>query len=206
MNILIAGAGGHAREIADVISHMPDVFVFEEFDTGLGHKWRNTTKFVRTYSEIENIFSLTPEFIIGVGDPSLREYFFNKLIKINGIPENVVAPTSLISSSNVTLGVGLNIMSFVFISNNVEIGDGTLINTGCRIHHDCNIGKFSQISPNVTITGNCTIGDKCSIGASATILPNISIGNNVIIGAGSLVTRNIEDNQIVVGVPAKPKK
>ena len=201
--MLIVGAGGHSREIYDILKDAPDVYIYEEFKTDACLKWGNTVKFIRTDQDIKDLFAISPKFIIGVGDPKLRERLFNKLIEMNGVPENIISSTSLISSNNVSLGIGLNIMAFVFVSNNVTIGTGTLLNTGCRIHHDCTIGSFCQISPNVTITGNCTVGNNCSIGTSATILPNIKIGNNAVIAAGSVVTKDVKDDQKVMGVPAK---
>jgi len=204
--MLIVGAGGHAREVYDVMHEKHNVNVFEEFETTACFKWGEKIHFIRSYNEVEILFKDSPDFILGVGNPALRERLFERLIAINGIPQSIISETSWISKSNVHLGNGLNVMAFVFISNNVKIGDGTLLNAGCKIHHDCTIGKFCEISPNVVVTGNCMIGDNCSIGASATILPNLTIGNNVTIGAGSVVTKNIKDNQIVMGVPARSKK
>jgi len=204
--MIIVGAGGHSREIFDIIHKKNKIYVFEEFKTEAYLKWGDNVIFIRSDDEIKKVFYLSSEFIIGVGDPVLRARFFKKFTSLGGEPRSVVSASSFISEINVQLGVGLNIMAFVFISNNVTIGAGSLLNTGCRIHHDSTIGNFCQISPNVTITGNCTVGDNCSIGTSATILPNIAIGNNVVIGAGSVVTKNVKDNQVVMGVPAKSKK
>ena len=50
------------------------------------------------------------------------------------------------------------------------------------------------------------IGNNVWIGYGAQILPGIKIGNNVIVGAGDIVTKDIEDNSVVVGVPARKVK
>lgn len=42
------------------------------------------------------------------------------------------------------------------------------------------------------------------IGANVTILPGVVIGKNAVIGAGSVVTKNVNDDEVVVGNPAKP--
>ncbi len=50
------------------------------------------------------------------------------------------------------------------------------------------------------------VGAYSSIGANAVILPNVKVGTNVIIGAGAVVTANVEDNSLMVGVPARMVK
>lgn len=203
--MILAGAGGHARELYDLISSgrpTEQLFCFEEMGTANELKWGSAAVKLTGYEALNKQLAIEASFALAVGDPSLREKFFQVFTEEGGIPESIIADTAIISELNVELGVALNIMHFVFISNNVTIGKGVLLNTGCRIHHDCVIGEFSEISPNATITGNCSIGKKCSIGASATILPGITIGDNVVVGAGAVVTKHIESNSAVAGVPA----
>lgn len=83
------------------------------------------------------------------------------------------------------------------------------------------IGDYCMIGPNTLITTvghpllpskrrnhlaqakDIKIGNDVWIGGNVTILPGVSIGNNVVIGAGSVVSHDIEDNSLVVGIPAK---
>lgn len=69
-------------------------------------------------------------------------------------------------------------------------------------------GKSTVIFQGVTIGGmrgkGCPkIGNNCVIAAGAKIIGNVTIGNNVFVGANAVVTKNIEDNAVVVGIPAK---
>jgi acetyltransferase-like isoleucine patch superfamily enzyme len=41
------------------------------------------------------------------------------------------------------------------------------------------------------------------VGAGATISPRCIIGKNSIVGAGAVVIDHVEDNSVVVGIPAK---
>ncbi len=204
--MILAGSGGHARELYDLVSSMKpagQLFSFEETETVNALKWGSAVVKLTGVEALNKQLAVEKQFALAAGNPFLREKFFQLFIEAGGEPESIIADTAVISKLNVELGVALNIMHFVFISNNVKIGKGVLLNTGCRIHHDCIIGEFSEISPNATVTGNCVIGKKCSIGASATILPGIKIGDHVIVGAGAVVTKNIESNSVVTGVPAK---
>lgn len=101
------------------------------------------------------------------------------------------------------------------IPNSVSFGENIVFShkgLGVVIGHDTVIGNDCKILHNVTIGGrsgiraNPRIGDNVLIGAGAILLGDITVGNNVKIGAGSVVVHDIEDNQVVVGNPAKAVK
>jgi sugar O-acyltransferase (sialic acid O-acetyltransferase NeuD family) len=150
-----------------------------------------------------SLFASNNQFMLALGGSKNRYLVYNKLTKIGGDVQSIIAPTSIIGQYNVQLGQGLNIMHGAFISSEVSIGKGSLINVYSAIHHDVQVGQFCEISPRATLLGGCVIGDFSTIGSAATILPDIIIGQNVVVGAGAVVTKNIPDNSVVVGVPGK---
>ena len=52
----------------------------------------------------------------------------------------------------------------------------------------------------------CMIGHDVWIGHGVTIMPGVSVGTGAVIGSGAVVTKDVEPYQIVVGVPAQPKR
>ena len=48
-----------------------------------------------------------------------------------------------------------------------------------------------------------TIEDDVSLGANSVLLPGITLKRGTIVGAGSVVTKNTNENDIVIGNPAK---
>jgi acetyltransferase-like isoleucine patch superfamily enzyme len=121
---------------------------------------------------------------------------------------------------NAKIGENCNICSHVFIENDVKIGNNVTIKCGVQVWDGIEIEDNVFIGPNVTFTNDkhpksrnenweikkTIIKKGASIGANATILPGLVIGENTIIGAGSVVTKNVENNNIVVGNPAKSIK
>ena len=63
-----------------------------------------------------------------------------------------------------------------------------------------------MIAGQVGFAGSTRVGNNVSIGGQAGISGHLRIGNNVKIGGGSGVVKDIEDNQTVMGYPAKPLK
>ena len=51
--------------------------------------------------------------------------------------------------------------------------------------------------------GCVTMNFNSWVGAGATISPRCIIGKNSIVGAGAVVIDHVEDNSVVVGIPAK---
>ncbi len=83
------------------------------------------------------------------------------------------------------------------------IGEFTSIDNQVQIAHNVKIGNFCMIAAKSGIAGSTTIGNNVKIGGQTGISGHLSIGNNVKIGGKSGVIADIEDNQTVMGYPAK---
>jgi len=83
------------------------------------------------------------------------------------------------------------------------IGESTSIDNQVQIAHNVKIGNFCMIAAQSGIAGSTIIGNNVKIGGQTGISGHLSIGNNVKIGGKSGVIADIEDNQTVMGYPAK---
>ena len=103
------------------------------------------------------------------------------------------------------------------VGNFVELKKTTL-GEGSKASHltylgDATIGKNTNIGAG-TITCNYDgkhkhethIGDNVKIGSDTMLVAPIKVGDNASTGAGSVVTKDVENDAVVVGVPAKVKK
>ena len=110
----------------------------------------------------------------------------------------------------------------VVIENNVEIASGCTIDRGSvddtiigensyldnqvHIAHNVKIGSNCMIAGQVGFAGSSKLGNNVKIGGQAGISGHLKIGNNVKIGGGSGVVKDVNDNEIIMGYPAKPLK
>lgn len=208
--MLIIGARGFAKELLDVfidskisdtlcfyddINQIEDEFLFEKYPI------------LNSLEKAKLLFSNENNgFCLGLGNPMLRKKMVDKFEAIGGELMSIISPFARISSNRVIIGKGSTILHQCTIASCVEIGKAPLIYHNVQITHDCVIGDYVELSPGAVLLGSVKLGNYVHMGANATILPNIRIGNNVIIGAGAVVTRDIEDNCVVVGVPAKRRQ
>lgn len=201
--MVIGGASRHATDLLSVLQEDHKNYVFFD-DTDkrrsdfFGHQILTTKTQVKSYFE-----NFGYEFAVATGSPESRIKLTSKLESLGGELTSIISSKAVVGQVNISLGPGLNIMQFAFISNNTSIGKGCLVNVGVNIHHDCNIGQFCELSPRCILLGGVRLNNYCRVGSNATILPGLNIGRNVIIGAGAVVTKNIPNDTVVVGVPAK---
>jgi sugar O-acyltransferase (sialic acid O-acetyltransferase NeuD family) len=204
--MIIAGAGGHAKEIAGVLSLAglaENIYFFDDVSASVPDLLLGKFKILRSEEAARDALRKDPRFIIGVGVPANRLKLSNKFKAWNGKLTSVISTAANVGTFDVRLAAGLNIMPGALITEEVQIGEGTLVHAYASVHHNVTVGDYCELLPGCRILGHATIGNHCSIGSGAVVLPRITIGNNVVVGAGAVVTRDIADGAKVKGVPAK---
>ncbi|MHA7131813.1 acetyltransferase [Algoriphagus namhaensis] len=194
--MIIAGAGGHALELYDLIRSLSPEVQLEIFDRDQQKKLFKG-KFPILHQATA---TLSTTFAIGVGDPNFRKAIYTEFTSLGKSLLGLQSKEARISDSARLAGV--DVFYHCFIGPEVRIGLGTLVNTGAQVHHEARVGEFTVINPGAFLLGAVQVGDQCSIGAHATLLPGVKIGNQVTIGAGAVVIKDVGDGETVVGVPA----
>lgn len=201
--MIIIGAGGHAREVMDLLqfNSSDELFLFDNVSPSLPASI-NGIAIIQKEEEAKTKLQIDPRFIIATGNPPVRKKMYELFMQWAGKPFTCTANTAIISKHETIIGEGSNIMHDVFISNHVQIGIGNLINTRAHLHHDVTTGNFCEVGPAALLLGNVKIGHHVFIGAGAIVLPGIEVGNDAVIGAGSVVTKNVAAGKTVKGIPA----
>lgn len=199
--MLIAGAGGHALELLDLMLNQKQTENLSFFDNvNQQQLFEGQYPILKTEQEVIELFLKNPYFILGTGNPKHRKFFYDWFIRLGG--EHYSVKGEGLVYSNFTGNNEADIFNLCFVGAKTKIGKGALINTGAQVHHGVEIGEFSEINPGAVVLGNVSIGSFTSIGANATILPKVKIGDNVIVGAGSVVTKDVKNGMKVLGIPA----
>lgn len=199
-NVIIIGAGGHAKVVADIVIKAGDKLL-GFLDDNKKASVLDGYDVIGTIKDCKN-FSDDTEFVIAIGDNNVRK-------KIS-CEYNLKWYTAIHPSARIgiccQIGEGSVVMANAVINPCTKIGKHAIVNTAVVIEHDNVIDDFVHISPNATLCGEVTVGERTHIGASAVIKNGISIADNVIIGVGSAVVKDIEASGKYVGIPAKIMK
>jgi len=105
--------------------------------------------------------------------------------------------TNCIIDGNVNIGTNVSIQTGVYIPLFSDVGNNVFMGPFCKLTNDKYMlrKKYDLMGP--------TIEDNVSLGANCVILPGIKLKKGTIVGAGAIVTKNTEENDIIIGNPAK---
>lgn len=204
--LLILGAGGHAKVVADCAvasEHWDEVYFLDDrypVLTQVG-QWPVIGKI----SEMENFIEQYPHMALGVGVSYdvLRVVWLKRATKAGACFPAIVHPSATVSPF-ARVGAGTVVFAGAVVNVDAHVGEACIINTVASIDHDCVIGDGSHVSPGASLAGGVTVGQLCWVGMGAQIIQGVSIGDHAIIGAGAVVIRNVESMSTVVGIPAIP--
>ncbi|SHF10513.1 sugar O-acyltransferase, sialic acid O-acetyltransferase NeuD family [Marinitoga hydrogenitolerans DSM 16785] len=206
-NLLILGAGGHGKVVADIARQMnfwENISFLDDDENKIG-KYINNYKVIgklNDYIQLKNKYDYA---FVAIGNNRIRLKWV-EILKTKEYKIPIIKHNSTVIGFDVNIGIGTVVMPGVVINTKTKIGMGSIINTSSSIDHDCYIDDGVHISPGVVLGGNVFINKGSWIGLGAKIINNITIGKNSIVAAGAVVINDVPDNVMVVGVPAKIKK
>jgi UDP-3-O-[3-hydroxymyristoyl] glucosamine N-acyltransferase len=86
---------------------------------------------------------------------------------------------------------------------NTIIEDQVKIDNLVHVAHNVVIGRAAKVIAMTIIGGSTKIGKSAWVAPGASLRDWITVGENSLVGMGAVVTRDVDDNQAVVGNPAR---
>lgn len=204
--LLIIGAGGHGRVVADLIGASGrELLGFLDGDAALHGGSVNGFKVLGGDDELARFPPEKVRLANGVGavsslDPRAR--IFTLLSAAGYRFEPLVHPRAIVAAS-ASIADGAQIMAGAVVQSGAQIAENVIVNTAAIVDHDCRIGRHAHVAPGAILCGNVDVGEGCYVGAGSTIIQGIKLGAGAFIGAGSVVIADVADGVRVTGAPAK---
>ena len=197
--LIIIGAGGHGKVIADAAlkNGYTNICCVDDHTTGdvMGFPIIGTT------ADVECLNDGNTDFVIGIGNNAIRKTIA-EIHNVNWV--SIVHPSAQIGF-DAEIGKGTVVMANAVVNVCAKIGEHCIINTGAIVEHDNVIENYAHISPNVALGGTVRIGSLTHVGIGATVKNNTEICSECTIGAGAVVVKNIKEPGTYVGVPIRKK-
>ena len=199
--LLIIGAGGYGRVIADIAvktgKYSAIVFLDndETIKETMGIKVIGRTDDAQKYVADHDIF-------VAVGDNAAREKIQHGLETIKAEIPALIHPQAVIGGQAV-IEAGSAVMAGAVVNSKSVIKKGCIVNTAATVDHDCILDEYVHISPGAHLAGGVRIGKGTWVGIGANISDHISVAGGCKIGAGTAVIKNITEAGTYVGVPAR---
>jgi sugar O-acyltransferase (sialic acid O-acetyltransferase NeuD family) len=206
--LVIVGAGGHGRELLDIVEAVNAVaprFVFEGFCDDSPGPWpllaRRGVTVVGTFAQLGG---LAADYVVGLGRGRDRQAVDERATAAGRVPASLVHPLAS-QGRDLDLGPGLVMAAGARITTNVAVGRHVHLNLNATLSHDCRVGDYVTLNPGANVNGAVTLGDRVTVGSGAVIREGTTVGADVVIGAGAVVVEDAADGATVVGVPARPR-
>ena len=197
--VIIIGASGHGKVVADVINQSDDsVIGFLDDNSKLSESFMGFPVLGKTdqFKDYEKYY-----FIIAIGNASIREKIADKMYGVRWY--TAIHPSAVVSKLGVTIGEGTVIMANAVVNAGASIGRHCIINSGAIVEHDNWLEDFVHVSVGAKLAGTVHISKRTWIGIGASVSNNLFICEDCMIGAGAVVVKNITEVGKYVGVPAE---
>lgn len=200
--VLVLGAGGHAKVVADILCRQ-GIPVLGFLDDNPA-TWGATRLGLPVLGGIATYRAHMPSgLILGIGDIAARRAVVERLgACARDLWCNAVHPHATVAHS-VQLARGVAVMARAVVNPDAILGDHSVVNTGATVDHDCVIEAYAHIGPGAHLGGGIRVGIGALIGVGANITPWLTIGDDAIVGAGSVVIGDVPAHITVKGVPAR---
>lgn len=200
--IVIFGAGGHAKVVADIAELNSFSIV------GFVDPFTNKSEFINRpiFKNVTDLPSDDYYAVVALGDNAQRAKVAQEIENYSGETQftfvNLIHPAAVVAKSS-TIGIGTVVMAGAVVNPYCQVGNHAIINTGSIVDHDCVLKDFSSIAPGAVLGGNVKLMDHSAISIGAVCKHNIEIASHSVVGANSYVNKNVPEHSVVYGVPAK---
>jgi UDP-perosamine 4-acetyltransferase len=200
--LVIYGAGGHGKVVAD-ITEKSESFTIAGFIDNAEIEEHFGYKVLGKDEELSSLKEKGIDYIfVAIGNAKIRKKISENLIKSKLLFATIIHPSAQIGRDS-NIGQGTVVMPGAVIGPNTRIGDGCVINTCASVDHDSVLDDYVQIAPGAHLGGKINVGQGTFVGIGSCIKDKITLGKWSVIGAGSAVVDNVPDFVVSYGLPAK---
>ena len=163
--LLILGAGGYGKTIADLAAQLNCYDHIAFLDDG-----RTGANILGSCESYGDFCDGNTEVYPAFGNNAMRMQWISRL-KESGIPVPTLVHPRAYVSPTATLGIGTMVLPMAVVNTGVSVQDGCIINIGALIDHDSVIGEGVHLAPGAIVKAQNRIPAQMKIN-SGTVIEN----------------------------------
>lgn len=180
--VLIIGAGGYGRSVADALlcaQQRPVGFLDDRWPE-LQQVWAEPV--LGKLADLVRLREQADAVVIAIGNNAARRQAFQQALAAGFAPTTVIHPRAVVSP-RAFIGAGVTIMANAVIGCDAHVGDGAIVNAGAIIDHDGRLGDFAHVGIGACMAGGAGLGDEAWLQEGCTLGPGQQVPAGITVAA-----------------------
>lgn len=186
-NLLIVGAGGHGRSLAEAVL-MSGIFLIAGFVDDSAPEMKRVWDWpvLGKTATLGNYRQLADAAIVGIGNNAVREKLLNQLAELGFELPVIVHPRALVSPRAV-IGPGSAVMAGATIGTEAQLGTGVIVNCGAVVDHHCRVEDFGHLGTHAAMAGGSILGRAAWMQAGSVLGYGVRVQDGVVLNPGTAI-------------------
>lgn len=185
--LLVVGAGGHGRSVADA-AELPGQFEVVGFldDALPAGKSVLNVAVLGPMVNMGHHRAAADQAIVAIGNNTVREKLMQQLASTGFVHATVIHPRAIVSPSAV-LSEGSAVMAGAIVGTEVRLGVGSIVNCGAVVDHHAIVEDFGHLGVNASMAGGTVLGHDAWMQAGAALGYGVRVPAGVTLAPGVAV-------------------
>lgn len=185
--LLVVGAGGHGRSVAEAaeLSGQFEVAGFPDDALPAGKSVLNVAVLGPIVSMGHHRVA-ADQTIVAIGNNAVREKLMQQLASADFVHATVIHPRAIVSPSAI-LGEGSAVMAGAIVGTEARLGMGSIVNCGAVVDHHAIVEDFGHLGVNASMAGGTVLGRGAWMQAGAALGYGVTVPAGVTLALGVAV-------------------
>lgn len=186
--LLIVGAGGHGRSVAEAVlasGQFKLVGFLDDAFPGLSQVWDFPV--LAGISEILSMIGRADEAIVAIGNNQLRKEVCTRLRNVGLELATIIHPRAIVSPTSI-ICAGSAIMAGAIVGTEAVLGEGVILNCGAVVDHHCKVEDFGHLGVNAAMAGGSALGEGAWMQAGSALGYGVKINAGQVLAPGEVVS------------------
>ena len=202
--LLIIGAGGHGRSVAEAAlesSNWNEIhFADDIVDAVQSVNGLPVVGNLKSYTRLGAAYN---GVVVAIGNNEIRARILSDCIKLNLPVVSIIHPRAFVSQF-AEINIGTTVLAGAAVGANAKIGTGCLINCNTCVDHDCVLDDYVHLGVGVHLAGGVVVGRSAILYAGTCAGYHVEIPEGTTWGPGAALTHSFMLENESQSVAAEP--
>ena len=187
--LIIVGAGGHGRSVAEAILGGGQFRVVGFLDDAFpGLSQVRGFPVLGGIADFSRLLDCADAAIVAIGNNQLRKEACSRLCIAGLELATVIHPRAIVSPSAI-VGTGSAIMAGAIVGTEAVLGEGVIVNCGAVVDHHCKVEDFGHLGVSAAMAGGSVLGEGAWMQAGSALGYGVTVDAAMVLAPGEAVSK-----------------